>query len=278
MIGQKISHYRVLEKLGDGGMGVVYKAKDTKLGRLVALKFLAEDIARDETAVERFKREARTASALDHPNICTIYEISEHDGQPFIAMQYLEGETLKQRIGAQRALSGEEVARLGLQAAEALEAAHAKGIVHRDIKPANIFLAARGQAVMLDFGLAKLVEPAGGITAADSLTQTGVAPGTLPYMAPEQLRGQEVDARTDLYALGCVLYEMATGQRPFRAESKSPWKGIWIFGARWAYRTTSPSAFSRSAFVSMWLRPRQRPSSWAACARRRSNTVLSSRR
>ena len=218
MIGQKISHYRVLEKLGDGGMGVVYKAKDTKLGRLVALKFLAEDIARDETAVERFKREARTASALDHPNICTIYEISEHDGQPFIAMQYLEGETLKQRIGAQRALSGEEVARLGLQAAEALETAHAKGVVHRDIKPANIFLSARGHAVVLDFGLAKLVEPAGGITAADSLTQTGVAPGTLPYMAPEQLRGQEVDARTDLYALGCVLYEMATGQRPFRAE------------------------------------------------------------
>ncbi|MGH2524492.1 MAG: protein kinase domain-containing protein, partial [Anaerolineales bacterium] len=218
MIGQTVSHYRVLEKLGGGGMGVVYKAEDLKLGRQVALKFLPEGVARDETAVERFKREARAASALDHPNICTIYEIGEHDGQPFIAMQYLEGETLKQRIGAQRALPVEEVARLGMQVAEALEAAHSKGIVHRDIKPANIFITSRGQVKVLDFGLAKLVHAAGDITATASLTQTGAAPGTLPYMAPEQLRGQEVDGRADIYALGCGLYEMATGQRPFRAD------------------------------------------------------------
>jgi len=218
MIGQTISHYRVLERLGAGGMGVVYKAEDTQLGRLVALKFLPEDNVRDQAAVERFRREARAASALDHPNICIIYEIGEHEGQPFIAMQYLEGETLKQRLSTRGTLAAGEVARLGLQIAEALEAAHAKGIVHRDIKPANVFCTVRGQAVVLDFGLAKLLHPAGDITAADSLTQTGVAPGTLPYMAPEQLRGQPVDARTDLYALGCVLYEMATGQRPFRAE------------------------------------------------------------
>ncbi|MCI0404002.1 MAG: protein kinase [Acidobacteria bacterium] len=218
MIRQAVSHYRVLEKLGGGGMGVVYKAEDLKLGRLVALKFLPDDVARDEAAVERFKREARAASALDHPNICTIYEIGEHEGQPFIAMQYLEGETLKQRIDAQRALPDEEVMRVGLQVAEALEAAHGKGIVHRDIKPANIFLTSRGQVKVLDFGLAKLVHSAGDITATASLTQTGAAPGTLPYMAPEQLRGQEVDGRADIHAFGCVLYEMATGQRPFRAE------------------------------------------------------------
>ncbi|MBI2956848.1 MAG: protein kinase, partial [Acidobacteria bacterium] len=214
MIGQTVGHYRILERLGGGGMGVVYKAEDTRLGRRVALKFLPEELARDREAVERFEREARAASALDHPNICVIYEIGEHDGQPFIVMQYLEGQTLKQRV-ARGGLESEEVARLGLQVAEALEAAHRKGIVHRDIKPANLFLTSDAQVKVLDFGLAKLARPAGDLTATDSLTQTGVAPGTLPYMAPEQVRGKEVDGRADVYAAGCVLYELATGQRAF---------------------------------------------------------------
>ncbi len=198
-------------------MGVVYEAEDLNLGRHVALKFLPEDTANDTSAIERFQREARAASALNHPNICTIHEIGEHGGQPFIAMELMEGMTLKQRISGQALPSG-EVARLGMEIADALEAAHAKGIVHRDIKPANIFVTARGQAKVLDFGLAKLLRPVDDATATASLTQAGVAPGTLPYMAPEQLRGRKADARTDIYALGCVLYEMATGRRPFRAE------------------------------------------------------------
>ena len=201
-------------------MGVVYKAEDTRLGRAVALKFLPAAFARDPQAVERFQREARAVSALNHPHICTLYDIGEHEGQPFIAMELLEGQTLKQRIAA-RPLAAEQVLKLGTQIADALEAAHAKGIVHRDLKPANIFLTKRDQVKLLDFGLAKLLRPVSEETLAQTLTEAGAAPGTLPYMAPEQLRGESVDARADIYGVGCVLYEMATGQRPF-PETQGP--------------------------------------------------------